>query len=282
MRVKTHANLFITLITFLFSVSSAHAQNKSAQPAGQTPTQQSQPASSPAKIKDEYIKAIQDYKASLQSVLVSCEANVQQVSDRLSKLKDLYDQGIISRLEFEKSQSELAAAQAKVDETRKQIAASDVSIAEAMKPPAAIPSSPAIAGRREPLWSTGNAWIDAVIRQNGTRYAVDPYLIFRVMEQESHFNPYAVSPKGARGLMQLMPDTAARFGVTNPDDPAQSIMAGTRYLKELMQMFGGKVELVLASYNAGEGAVIKYGRKVPPFKETQDYVRLISSRYLHN
>jgi soluble lytic murein transglycosylase-like protein len=83
------------------------------------------------------------------------------------------------------------------------------------------------------------------------------------------------------GLMQLMPGTAVRFGVANPYDPAQNIMAGTRYLKGLMQMFSGRVELVLASYNAGEGAVIKFGQRVPPYRETLDYVRLISARYWH-
>jgi len=133
--------------------------------------------------------------------------------------------------------------------------------------------------RRERRWSTGNARIDGFIKQNGARYGVDPYLIFCVMEQESHFNPRALSPKGARGLMQLMPGTAARFGVRNASDPAQNIMGGVRYLKELHGRFGGRVELVLASYNAGEGAVMRYGQRVPPYRETRDYVRRISARY---
>jgi soluble lytic murein transglycosylase-like protein len=79
--------------------------------------------------------------------------------------------------------------------------------------------------------------------------------------------------------MQLMPGTAARFGVRNSFDPAQNIHGGTQYLKELLKMFGGRVDLALASYNAGEGAVIKYGGKVPPYRETRDYVRRISGRY---
>jgi soluble lytic murein transglycosylase-like protein len=99
------------------------------------------------------------------------------------------------------------------------------------------------------------------------------------MEQESHFNAGAVSPVGARGLMQLMPGTAARFGVRRIHDPAQNIAGGTRYLKLLLGKFNGRVELVLASYNAGEGAVIKYGHRVPPYRETRDYVRRISGRY---
>jgi soluble lytic murein transglycosylase-like protein len=128
-------------------------------------------------------------------------------------------------------------------------------------------------------WSTGNAHIDALIKQNGARYGVDPYLIFCVMEQESHFNARVVSPKGARGLMQLMPGTGARFGVRKPFDPAENIMGGTRYLKLLLDSFDGRVDLVLASYNAGEGAVMKYGGRVPPYRETRDYVRRISARY---
>jgi LysM repeat protein len=131
-------------------------------------------------------------------------------------------------------------------------------------------------------WSTGNARLDALIRQNGARYGVDPYLIFCVMEQESHFNARVVSPAGAQGLMQLMPGTGARFGVRRPFDPAENIMGGTRYLKMLLNNFGGRVDLVLAGYNAGEGAVMKYGGRVPPYRETRNYVKRISARYQRN
>ena len=132
---------------------------------------------------------------------------------------------------------------------------------------------------KERGWSTGSAKIDALIKQNGAKYNVDPYLIFCVMEQESHFSTRSVSPKGARGLMQLMPGTSARFGVRHPFSPAENISAGTRYLKKLIEQFNGRVDLVLASYNAGEGTVIKYGSRVPPYKETRDYVKRISYRY---
>jgi hypothetical protein len=128
-------------------------------------------------------------------------------------------------------------------------------------------------------WSTGSGRLDTLIRQAGARHGVDPYLIFCVMEQESHFNSRAVSPKGARGLMQLMPGTAARFGVRRPHDPAQNINGGTRYLKQLLARFNGRVDLVLASYNAGEGAVAKFGNRVPPYTETRNYVKRISFRY---
>ncbi len=128
-------------------------------------------------------------------------------------------------------------------------------------------------------WSSGSGLIDQLIRQNGTRFGIDPYLVFLVIEQESHFHPRVVSPKGARGLMQLMPGTARRFGVSRPYDPADNIRGGTQYLKELMTMFGGRVDLALASYNAGEGRVVDYGNRVPPFKETREYVKRISARY---
>ena len=134
-------------------------------------------------------------------------------------------------------------------------------------------------GKKASGWSTGRAGLDSLIRQNGYKYNVDPYLIFLVMEQESHFNTHALSPKGARGLMQLMPGTAARLGVRRPNDAAQNISGGTRYLRELLNRFNNRVDLVLASYNAGEGAVAKFGNKVPPYQETRNYVKKISYRY---
>lgn len=141
------------------------------------------------------------------------------------------------------------------------------------------PATIAKAPKKERGWSTGRPGLDSLIRQNGNKYNVDPYLIFLVMEQESHFNTHAVSPKGARGLMQLMPGTAARFGVRSAHDPAQNISGGTRYLRELLNRFNNRVDLVLASYNAGEGAVAKFGNRVPPYKETRNYVKKISYHY---
>jgi soluble lytic murein transglycosylase-like protein len=150
---------------------------------------------------------------------------------------------------------------------------------ESLTPAAAAEVAEARKRPRERRWTTGSARLDAIIRQNGARYDVDPYLIFCVMEQESHFNSRAVSPAGARGLMQLMPGTAARFGVRNPHDPAQSVMGGARYLRELLRRFNGRVDLVLAGYNAGEGNVIRFGHRVPPFRETRNYVRRVTARY---
>lgn len=108
---------------------------------------------------------------------------------------------------------------------------------------------------------------------------VDPALIRAVISVESGYNPFARSHAGAVGLMQLMPGTAQRYGVTNSLDPAQNIRGGARYLRDLQAMFGNDLRLVLAAYNAGEEAVIRYGRRIPPFRETVEYVPKVLSHY---
>jgi hypothetical protein len=128
-------------------------------------------------------------------------------------------------------------------------------------------------------FTTGDATVDGFILESGKRNGVDPVLLYAQMHQESSFKRGAISPKGARGLMQLMPGTAARFGVNNIFDPKQNIEGGARYMRFLLDHFNGDVALALAGYNAGEGAVLKYGRRIPPYRETQDYVRRISQRY---
>jgi len=128
-------------------------------------------------------------------------------------------------------------------------------------------------------FSTGDAKIDSYIVESAARNGVDPLLLYSIMHRESSFRRMAVSPKGARGLMQLMPGTAARFGVSNIFDPRQNIEGGARYVRFLLDTFDGDVRLALAGYNAGEGAVMKYGNRVPPYSETQEYVRRISERY---
>lgn len=129
------------------------------------------------------------------------------------------------------------------------------------------------------IGTTGNPKYDEFILQSAARNGVDPNLMIAVMRQESGFNSRARSYKGASGLMQLMPATASRFGVTNIFDPAQNIEGGARYLRFLLDSFNGDVNLVLAGYNAGENAVVNSGYRVPRYRETQNYVRSISARY---
>jgi transglycosylase-like protein with SLT domain len=127
--------------------------------------------------------------------------------------------------------------------------------------------------------TTGDMKIDEILVEAGMEHGVEPLLLYSVMHQESAFDSSAISHKGARGLMQLMPATAARFGVKNIFDPEQNIHGAAQYLRFLLDMFDGDVRLALAGYNAGEGAVKKYGYSVPPYPETINYVRKITRRY---
>jgi len=108
---------------------------------------------------------------------------------------------------------------------------------------------------------------------------LDPALLHAVIRTESAYNPKALSPRGALGLMQLMPATAKRFNLKNPYDPQQNILAGAKYLKELSTQFNGDISLVLAAYNAGPNAVLRHGYKIPPYTETRLYVPKVLGIY---
>jgi soluble lytic murein transglycosylase-like protein len=140
---------------------------------------------------------------------------------------------------------------------------------EATRPAVHMPSdsSPARYGR-----------YDDHIRQAAVLYQIPEDLIRAVIQVESDFDPRAVSPANARGLMQLMPETAERMLVTDVFDPRQNIFGGVRYLRVLANLFNGDIELTVAGYNAGEGAVIRYGG-IPPFPETQEYVKRVLANY---
>ena len=300
---KSSANLrvFALILTFLCCSAAATAQEKS-MALGQTqsvtienspvtpggtggakisPTQSTLPETAAAP-SAEATKAISnkdagtpatDYKTGLNSLSGLYQNEVQRLELKNNQSKELFKDGLISRVEMEASDKALADARAKVEDVARQIA-------EANKPaPAISVSAAATLAASNQVWSTGNDRIDSLIRFYGNQHGVDPYLIFCLMSQESRFSKIAVSPKGAQGLMQLMPGTAARYGVNNPYDVAQNISGGTRYLKDLLKMFNGRVDLALAGYNAGEGAVIKYGYTIPPYDETRNYVKLITKRY---
>ena len=231
-----------------------------------------QPKASPsANDTDKTGTTAGDFKNSLDALSVLYKNEVERLEKRNAQAKALFTDGLISRVEMEAGDKALADARTKVEDVARQIAA-----ANKPAPPLADASNLVASNQ---AWSTGNTRIDGLIRYYGNQYSVDPYLIYCLMSQESKFTSSAISPKGAQGLMQLMPGTAARYGVTNPYDVAQNIAGGTRYLKDLLKMFNGRVDLALAGYNAGEGAVMKYGYTIPPYNETRNYVRLIVARY---
>ena len=118
------------------------------------------------------------------------------------------------------------------------------------------------------------------LRQAADRFQVPYHLLHAVIMVESAYNPHAVSSAGAQGLMQLMPETAKRFGVNDPFNPQENIDGGSLYLSQLIKRFNGDLKLALAAYNAGESAVQRYGNRIPPYKETKEYVRKVMQYYL--
>lgn len=135
--------------------------------------------------------------------------------------------------------------------------------------------APALAA--EPV--TGGTPFAAAVSAAAQEAALDPALLHAVIAAESGHNPRAVSPRGAQGLMQLMPATSRRFGLSDPYDPVQNIRAGASYLRELKAMFKGDLSLMLAAYNAGPGAVMRFGSRIPPFEETRRYVPKVMQLY---
>ncbi len=130
---------------------------------------------------------------------------------------------------------------------------------------------------KKPVDETGD--FSYIVKDTAGRYGLDPSLIHAVITAESNYNQTAVSRKGAIGLMQLMPSTASLLGVKNPFHPEQNIEGGTRYLRALIDKFGGNLTLALAAYNAGPAYVKRYGNNVPPIRETRDYVRKVLALY---
>jgi soluble lytic murein transglycosylase-like protein len=128
-------------------------------------------------------------------------------------------------------------------------------------------------------WLAKSVDYDPLIERAARAAAVRPELVRAVIVVESAFNPRAVSKRGALGLMQLKPSTARHYGVSNAFDPEQNITAGAHYLRDLLRRFGNDLELTLAAYNAGEDAVERYGRSIPPFSETRHYVPAVLRVY---
>ncbi|HKT81603.1 MAG TPA: lytic transglycosylase domain-containing protein [Vicinamibacterales bacterium] len=140
---------------------------------------------------------------------------------------------------------------------------------------ASVPSPSTSSSERASLSPRSESY-DSLIVQHARLNNLRPDLVRAVVQVESAFNPYARSPKGAQGLMQLMPDTARQFNVSNPYDPEQNIRAGSSYLRQLLDRYDNNERLALAAYNAGPGAVDKYGQNIPPYRETKQYVSKVS------
>ncbi|WP_100330595.1 lytic transglycosylase domain-containing protein [Bacillus xiapuensis] len=153
-------------------------------------------------------------------------------------------------------------------------ASSGLGMAAAPSPFVTKPGADVIKSGSAPM-KTG---FDDIITRAAEKYNIPKKLIQSVIKQESNFNPNARSYVGAAGLMQLMPATARGLGVSNPYDPEQNIFGGTKYLRQMLDQFGGNIKLALAAYNAGPGNVRKHGG-IPPFKETQNYVQKVTSNY---
>jgi soluble lytic murein transglycosylase-like protein len=139
----------------------------------------------------------------------------------------------------------------------------------------AVPKTDAVRVTRSAPASQGRLF-DEVIVEHSKMHNIRPDLVRAVVQVESAFNPYAVSPKGAQGLMQLMPATARALGVSNPFNPLDNIRGGVRYLRQLLDRYDNDEVLALAAYNAGPEAVAKYGQKVPPYRETRNYVTKVN------
>ena len=143
----------------------------------------------------------------------------------------------------------------------------------------AAPPEPAAAASGDTQWLSRSRAFDPYIESAAREAQVQPQLVRAIIVVESAFNPKAVSRKGAVGLMQLLPATARRYGASNAFDPEQNIHAGTRYLRDLIARYGNNLELVLAAYNAGADAVERYGKHIPPYSETRQYVPAVLSIY---
>jgi len=120
--------------------------------------------------------------------------------------------------------------------------------------------------------------IQKIVEDIAQKYSLDPTLIHSIIKIESNYDPWAISPKGAMGLMQLMPSTASQYGVRNIFDPRENIEGGVKYLKDLIRLYQGKTDLVLAAYNAGQEAIKKFGG-IPPYPETINYIEKVKASY---
>ena len=146
-------------------------------------------------------------------------------------------------------------------------------------PEQALAAAPGLSVRKGKSNMARKAGFDQMVDEVSRTYGMESALLHAVISVESHYNPKAVSNKGAAGLMQLMPQTAKRYGVVDAFDPLQNLDGGAQYLRDLLHMFNNNVSLALAAYNAGEHAVMKHGNRIPPYRETLNYVPRVLDFY---
>ena len=146
-------------------------------------------------------------------------------------------------------------------------------------PEHALAAAPGFSVRKGKSNLARKAGFDQMVDEVSRTYGMESALLHAVISVESHYNPKAVSNKGAAGLMQLMPQTAKRYGVVDAFDPLQNLDGGAQYLRDLLRMFNNNVSLALAAYNAGEHAVMKHGNRIPPYRETLNYVPRVLDFY---
>jgi soluble lytic murein transglycosylase-like protein len=220
-------------------------------------------------------------KKVLFNTIILCLLTVTGIAQSRSKVFDNFDTGRGVQIVAPTIAPAPDAKNKKLIKKTAQSARKSLNVSDSLslKQPVGYAGLSMAAGNSMGAFTTGDATIDSYITNSSIRYNIDPLLIYAQMHQESGFKLKATSYKGARGLMQLMPGTAIRFGVTDIYNPKQNIEAGVKYMRWLLDKFGGDVALALAGYNAGEGAVMKYGNRIPPYRETQEYVRRIGSRY---
>ena len=146
-------------------------------------------------------------------------------------------------------------------------------------PEQALAATPGFTVRKGKSNLARKAGFDQMVDEVSRTYGMESALLHAVISVESHYNPKAMSNKGAAGLMQLMPQTAKRYGVVDAFDPLQNLDGGAQYLRDLLRMFNNNVSLALAAYNAGEHAVMKHGNRIPPYRETLNYVPRVLDFY---
>jgi hypothetical protein len=278
--MKKISLLFVLSIVSVFSVSA-----QTPIPTNPKPAENIEAVKNP-KVKTEITGAVENVKTEAVSAKTEIEAikpigpsSETNLSLSTEKKPEMIEEKKLEAIDEKKPTVSESVKKPEISELKTEIIepVKTPALSEAIKKPE--PAVLAVKKISLGTLSTGNTLVDGYIEEFSELYNVDPLLIYAQMSQESSFRSRATSSKGASGFMQLMPGTARRFGVKNIYNPKQNIQAGVKYMRWLLDKFGGDPRLALAGYNAGEGSVMKYGNKIPPYRETQNYVIRIMAHY---